>query len=392
MPTLENTIRTAADSARKWRHALHAHPELALHETETSRMLAAILKDLGWEVHGGIAGTGLVALLGEGQRCLGLRCELDALAMHEANTFAHRSCIAGRMHGCGHDGHMAMLAGAAMVLAQTHDRSKGRICLIFQPAEENEGGARRMIDEGLLDRFPLSAIYALHNWPALPTGTFGLRPGAIMAAFDRFELRILARGAHAAQPQNGSDAILAQASIVQSLHAMQSRKNPMDAAVLSVTSVNGGQTYNVLPEEVSLKGTLRTFDPLTRDALLERTRHILAGAEMAHDVRIEMHLDQGYPATVNREQETELARQAALDTVGVDRVEFPVRPDTGSEDFSCFLEKVPGSYVWLGNGPERGALHNPRYDFNDENLATGIAFWVNLTRLHFGGESHDRED
>lgn len=389
---MEDIIQAAASAAKRLRHELHARPELALEENETARTLAAILEGLGWEVHAGIGGTGLVALLGEGERALGLRCELDALAMHEGNTFDHRSTIPGRMHACGHDGHMAILVGAAQALAQIHSRSTGRLCLIFQPAEENEGGAMRLISDGMLERFPLSAIFALHNWPALPVGTFGLRSGAIMAAFDRFEIRILARGAHAAQPQNGSDAILAQAAIVQALHAIQSRKNPIDPAVLSITSVQGGHTYNVLPEEVLLKGTLRTFDAGTRERLIDQTRHILSGAELAFDVQVLLRLDQGYPATVNRDSETELARKAALATVGPERVEFPVRPDTGSEDFSCFLEKVPGSYVWLGNGSDRGALHSPLYDFNDDILATGIAFWVNLARMYFEGGRHGCED
>lgn len=382
---MEEVLQSAAVRAREWRRILHSKPELAFEEKETAAFLSRLLREMGLRVETGIGGSGVVAVLGEKGPLLGLRCELDALPLEEKNVFEYRSLVPGRMHACGHDGHMAMLAGAADVLCSLFRErpSIGRICFIFQPAEENEGGARRMIEEGFFDRYPLDAIFAMHNWPGLEAGSFGLRTGAIMAAFDRFEIHVRGTGSHAAMPQEGNDVILAQAGIVLGLHAMQSRKNPMEPAVLSVTAVHGGEAFNILPEEVHLRGTLRTFHPDARAKMIERTRHILAGMETAYGVRTEFSLQEGYPPTVNTEAETLLAREAAILTAGANRVVFPVIPDTGSEDFACFLEKVPGSYVWIGNGTGTGRLHNPRYDFNDEILATGISFWVNLSRIFF---------
>lgn len=384
----QQLVSRAAEQAVVYRHRLHSRPEIAFEERETSDYVAETLKSYEHlQVHRGLAGTGVVAVLGEGGPMIGLRAELDALPMQEHNTFAHRSQIPMRMHACGHDGHMAMLLGAARVLSQLHGQSplSGRVCFIFQPAEENEGGARRMIDEGFLDRFPLQSIYAMHNWPGMREGVFGLKIGPIMAAYDRFDITIRGTGAHAAMPQNGSDTILASSALVQALHSMQSRKSPMEPAVLSVTSIHGGEAYNILPDSVSLRGTLRTFDRATRESLLSRTRHITTGIESAYDVRIDFAVTEGYPATVNSEQETLFARDVAVALVGEENVVFPVVPDTGSEDFSCFLEKVPGSYVWLGNGPKAGGctLHNPNYDFNDSLLKTGIGFWTALSRDFF---------
>jgi hippurate hydrolase len=377
----EHLIEQSALQALQYRHRLHSRPELAFDEHETSDFVAAILSGLpGLRVHRGLAGTGVAAVLGRAGPMIGLRAELDALPIHEKNTFAHRSQIDGRMHACGHDGHTAMLLGAATVLSQLYEDSldSGRVCFIFQPAEENEGGARRMIDEGFLDRFPLQSIYAIHNWPAIREGVFGFKAGPIMAACDRFDLTVHGTGAHAAMPQNGSDTILASSALIQALHAMQSRKNPMEPAVLSVTSIHGGEAYNILPDRVCLRGTLRTFDPITRERLISQARHIIAGVESAYDVRIQFTLTEGYPATVNSEKETLFARDVAVRYFGEENVVYPVVADTGSEDFSCFLEKVPGSYIWLGSGLKAGGLHNPNYDFNDNLLKTGIGFWTAL--------------
>lgn len=383
----QTLVSQAAMQAVAYRHRLHARPEIAFEERETSQFVAETLQGFGHlQIHRGLAGTGVVAVLGEEGPMIGLRSELDALPLQEQNTFEYRSEIPGRMHACGHDGHMAMLLGAARVLSTLHARNPfpGRICFIFQPAEENEGGARRMIEEGFLERFPLEEIYAIHNWPGMPEGVFGLKTGPIMAAFDRFDITVRGTGAHAAMPQNGTDSILAASTLVQALHAMQSRKNPAEAAVLSVTSIHGGETYNVLPDAVHLRGTLRTFDRTLREEMLSRTRHIAAGVAAACGVTIDVDVQEGYPATVNSEKQTLFARDVARFLAGEENVVFPVVPDTGSEDFSCFLERLPGSYVWLGNGPKAGGcmLHNPTYDFNDRILKTGIGFWTALA-LHY---------
>jgi len=367
------------------RRDLHAHPELAFAETRTAAVVAAHLKKLGLEVHEGLAGTGVVAQLklGSSARAIGLRADMDALPLPELNTFAHRSCHAGRMHACGHDGHTAMLLGAAEALVALRDTANfdGTVYFIFQPAEEHEGGGRVMVEEGLFERFPMQMVFGLHNWPGLPAGSIAALEGPVMAGADRFEIVITARGAHAAMPHQGTDAILAGAALVQALQSLVSRDaDPLDPAVVSVTRFHAGHADNILPEQAVLGGTVRTFSPELQSALEAGIGRICVGIETAYRVGINLQYARGYPPTLNAAEPTAMSRAAARDVVGDANVFTQLKPSMGAEDFAYLARAVPGCYVWLGNGPGAGGcmLHSPHYDFNDEIISTGIRYWVRL--------------
>jgi hippurate hydrolase len=368
------------------RRDLHAHPELAFEETRTAGVVAAHLQGLGLEVHEGIARTGVVARLsaGNGSRAIGLRADMDALPLPEANDFAHRSRHAGRMHACGHDGHTAMLLGAAEALTRLRDaeRFEGTVYFIFQPAEEHEGGGRVMVeDEGLFERFPMEMVFGLHNWPGLPAGSFAVHEGPVMAGADRFEIVIRARGAHAAMPHQGTDAVLAGAALVQALQSLVSRNiDPLDAAVVSVTRFQSGHADNILPEQAVLGGTVRCFRPDLQDALEAGMRRICDGIAAAHGVGVELNFARGYPPTINAPSAAALCRETARQVAGEAQVFTDRKPSMGAEDFAYLSQAVSGCYVWLGNGPGEGGcmLHSPRYDFNDAIIATGIRYWVRL--------------
>lgn len=370
------------------RRDLHAHPELAFAETRTAALVAAHLKGLGLEVCEGIAHTGVVARLslGGGTRAIGLRADMDALPLAEANSFPHRSRHEGRMHACGHDGHTAMLLGAAEALVRLRDAGKlqhlaGEVYFIFQPAEEHEGGGRVMVEEGLFERFPMQMVFGLHNWPGLAAGSFSVTTGPVMAGADRFEIIIHARGAHAAMPHQGTDAVLAGAALVQAVQALVSRAiDPLDAAVVSVTRFHAGHADNILPEQAVLGGTVRYLRPELQAALEAGLARLCTGIETAHQVRVELKYERGYPPTVNAEEASALCRAAAGRVVGSERVMTHLRPSMGAEDFSYLARVVPGCYVWLGNGLGEGGcmLHSPRYDFNDEIIPIGIRYWVAL--------------
>jgi amidohydrolase len=364
------------------RRDIHAHPELAFHEHRTAERIARELRSLGIEVHEGIGTTGLVGVLKgrrEGSRTLGLRADMDALPIHEQTNLPWASRTPGTFHGCGHDGHVAMLLGAAQVLAADPDFA-GTLNLIFQPAEEGKGGARVMIEEGLFDRFPCDRVYALHNWPGLPAGTISTRPGAIMGAADKFRIMLKGKGGHAAIPQDSPDAILAAASLVQQLNTIIARAVPPSAsAVLSITEIHGGQAHNVIPAEVMVGGTVRTFDPLVQDRIEERMRGMLKGIEASFEVQCTLEYDRYYPATIN----DPLAAADALDVAAtVARAELAPEPAPTSEDFSFMLQQRPGAYIWLGQGTDvhDAPLHNPHYDFNDSVLETGVRLHVALAR------------
>jgi hippurate hydrolase len=367
------------------RRDLHAHPELAFEERRTAEIVAARLREIGIEVHEGIAKTGVVGKLvaGTSGRAIGLRADMDALPLPELNTFPHRSRHEGRMHACGHDGHTAMLLGAAEALARLRDAKAfdGTVYFIFQPAEEHEGGGRVMVEEGLFERFPMQMVFGLHNWPGLPAGSIAVHEGPVMAGADRFEIVIGARGAHAAMPHQGTDAILAGAALTQALQALVSRQvDPLDAAVVSVTRFQAGHADNILPEQAVLGGTVRTFRPELQDELEEGMRRICVGIETAHRVRIELHYARGYPPTINAPEPSFICREVARQTAVGGEMFAHLKPSMGAEDFSYLSRVVPGCYVWLGNGPGEGGcmLHSPRYDFNDEIIATGIRYWVRL--------------
>ena len=363
------------------RRDFHAHPELGFHEHRTAARVAEILRGAGMEVHEGIGGTGVVGVLraGNGHRTLGLRADMDALAIEERTNLAWQSRTPGCFHGCGHDGHTAMLLGAAQVLARAPDFS-GTLHLIFQPAEEGLGGAKRMIEDGLFKRFPCDRVYALHNWPDLPAGTIATRAGPIMGAADKFRIEIEGKGGHAALPQDTPDAILAASAVVQQLNTIVARDIPPSAyAVLSVTEIAAGHAHNVLPAGARLGGTVRTFDPVVQDRIEQRMRQVLAGAEAAFAVRASLDYDRYYPATVN---DAEAAADAIEIAATVGNAQWAPEPAATSEDFSFMLQQRPGAYIWLGQGAEGKAspLHNPHYDFNDDVLEVGVRLHVALAR------------
>ncbi|MES2927068.1 MAG: amidohydrolase [Pseudomonadota bacterium] len=368
------------------RRDLHAHPELAFEERRTAAIVANALRLLGLEVTEGIGGTGVVGTLHcsaaqvDGQsRCVALRADMDALPMVELGQRAYASRTAGKHHGCGHDGHTSMLLGAAQQLVRTHKSLglNGTVHFIFQPAEEGKGGAARMIDDGLFERFPCDSVFALHNWPDLPLGQVQTRPGPIMAAADRFDITVRGRGGHAAQPHHTPDAILAASQLVAQLNTVVARRiDPGESAVLSVTRIEGGHSHNVLPAEVQITGTVRSFDAAAQDRIEAALRATAQGVALASGTEVEVQYVRYYPATVNSAPEAAMALDAAR-AVGL-QAEVAPRAAFTSEDFAFMLLRKPGAYLWLGQGKadpgpdgER-PLHHPCYDFNDEVLPLGV--------------------
>ena len=365
------------------RRSIHREPETAFTERRTAAMVADRLETLGVEVHRGIGTTGVVGLLkqGTGPRSIGLRADMDALFTQEENTFPHCSIQAGKFHGCGHDGHTAMLLGAAERLA-LHGRFDGTVVFIFQPAEENEGGAAAMIAEGLFDRFDVDAVYAIHNGPGLPLGSFAICPGPIMAAFDKFEITVTGSGTHAGIPHGGIDPIVVASELVSALQTVVSRTiDPVDRAVVSVTQIHSGDTWNVIPERAVIRGCTRSLGAGVRDGVERAMRRIADGVCAAHGARATFWFKRCYPATVNTPVETANAVAAAIDVAGAARVVSDMRPWMTSEDFGFMLECKPGAYMILGNGTDSAMLHNPHYDFNDGAIPTGIAYWTRLVEL-----------
>ncbi|QIB36173.1 amidohydrolase [Ancylobacter pratisalsi] len=369
-----------ADEMTGWRRTLHAMPETAFEEHRTSAYVAEKLESFGLELHRGLAGTGLVATL-HGQRgagpAIGLRADMDALDIHEATNLAYRSDTPGKMHACGHDGHMTMLLGAARHLAENPDFA-GTVHFIFQPAEENEGGGKVMVEQGLFDLFPMQQVYGLHNWPNAPFGTFLGRVGPMFAAFDIFEVKILGRGAHAAMPQRGIDPVLAASLVVAQLQSIVARSvSPQEAAVLTVTQIHGGETWNIIPDEVVLRGTARTFTPEVRDLVEQRFRAVVEGVCAAQGAQAQIRYERRYPSLVNWKEPFGTAIETARATAGDDRVIADFEPIMAAEDFAYMLEAVPGAYLCLASGPGPN-LHNAEYDFNDALLPVGASYWVNL--------------
>jgi len=380
---------TALDAeARSWRHRLHAHPETAFEERETSAFVAERLRGFGLVVHTGLAKTGVVGVLSAGtsKEAIGLRADLDALPIHERSGVAHASRNDGRMHACGHDGHTTMLLAAAQALAKRR-RFDGTVYFIFQPAEENEGGGRVMVEEGLFERFPMRAVYGMHNWPRLAAGKFAMRDGPLMGAYDVFEIVATGQGAHAAMAYQGKDPMLFASQAIAALQTIVSRNlHPMDAAAVSVTQVHAGDTWNVIPEQVILRGTVRSFRREVQDLIETRMRGIVDGVAATFDMRATLRYERRYPATVNSPEETAHAARAAEAVVGAADVDRAPVPEMTSEDFAFMLQAKPGCYVWLGSGAGDNppGLHNPRYDFNDEVLAIGASYWVTLAEQQLG--------
>jgi hippurate hydrolase len=370
-----------------WRRDIHAHPELGFQESRTADLVAARLESFGLEVHRGVGRTGVVGTLraGRGGRSIGLRADMDALPIAEANRFAHRSRHAGVMHACGHDGHTAMLLGAARHLAQTR-RFDGTVHFVFQPAEEGLGGAMAMIDDGLFERFPCEAIFGMHNRPSLAVGRFAVRAGPMMAGGATFDIHVTGKGSHGARPETGVDAALAAAQIAVSLQSIVARNvPPVQTAVLSVTRIHAGEAYNVIPQTATLGGTARAFSKDVMRLLEQSMRRVAESTAAAFGAHAEVDFRALFAPTVNDPREAEFAARICTELVGADHVERDPPLIMASEDFSFMLERVPGCYINIGNGAGEGAceVHNPAYDFNDEALPLGAAFFARLveTRL-----------
>lgn len=367
-----------------WRRDLHAHPETAFEEVRTADFVARRLESFGIAVHRGLAKTGVVGTLkvGDGDRVIGLRADLDALDIPEQNGFDHKSRIPGKMHACGHDGHTTMLLGAARYLAETRNFD-GTVRFIFQPAEENVAGGRVMVQDGLFELFPVDCVFGMHNRPGLEVGKFGIHVGPMQAAADIFEITITGDGSHAAHPYHGLDPIVTASEIVLALQRIVSRTvNPMDPAVVSVTQIHAGTNFNVIPAEAVITGTTRALTVEVHDLLEARVRQVVAGVCAAHGLGHAISFERRYAPTVNTAVETEMAAAAAARIVGPDNVRRDMPPSMGSEDFGWMLLERPGAYIRIGNGTgtEGGCVvHNPRYDFNDAILPLGASYWATLT-------------
>ena len=365
-----------------FRHDLHAHPEIAFQEHRTAARVAQLLSEAGLPVVTGIGGTGLVATIA-GKRpgpAIGLRADMDALPMEEGNTFAHRSTCSGFMHGCGHDGHTTILLGAALTLAAERDFA-GTVHCIFQPAEEMGGGAVHMVDDGLFERFPCRMIFGLHNWPGLPAGHVAVQPGPMMAGMDRFDITVTGQGSHAAMPHQGTDTVAAAAQLITAIQTIVSRTlNPLDSAVVSVTQMHAGHTYNVLPEQAVLSGTCRFFHPPVQQTIHDRLEAICDGFSRSFGVRAELNYRRTYPPVHNHEREAAIAADAARQALGEQCVQTRFEPAMASEDFSVLLQHCPGAFLWLGNGPQSAPLHNPAYDFNDALIEPGVRLWQTVVQ------------
>jgi amidohydrolase len=366
-----------------WRRDIHQHPETAFEEHRTSDMVAGRLESFGIQVHRGIAETGVVGTLklGSGRRAIGLRADMDALPMQELNQFEHRSIHAGKMHACGHDGHVTILLGAARILA-AEGGFDGTVHFVFQPAEEGGGGGRRMVEEGLFEKFPVESVYGLHNLPGLPAGQFATRPGPIMAAADELDILVRGTGGHAAMPHRAADPILATAHIVTALQSIVARNtDPLESAVVSITMFHGGEVSNVIPDRAKLSGSVRTFKPEIQDRVIADIGRIARHTAQAFNCVAEVDYRRGYPPTINSKKEAEFACCVAAKVA--EKVVPDIPPIMGSEDFSYMLQARPGCFMFIGNGdgPVGGCMvHNPNYDFNDAILPVGVRYWVELVR------------
>ncbi len=373
------------------RRDIHAHPELAFAEFRTADVVAAKLQEWSIEIDRGLGGTGVVGIIRgntASSRAVGLRADMDALPMQEANTFSHASQNEGKMHACGHDGHTAMLLAASRYLSQHRDFA-GTVYVIFQPAEEGGGGAKRMIDDGLFTKFPMEAVFGMHNWPGMKVGQFGLTAGPIMASSNEFSIVIKGKGTHAGMPHLGVDPVMAAVQLAQSLQTIITRnRNPLDAAVLSITQIHAGSADNVVPNHAELRGTVRTFTLDTLDLIERRMQEITLHTSAAMDCEVEFKFQRNYPPTINDDAEAVFCADVLRDIVGADNVNDHVQPTMGAEDFAFMLQEMPGCYVWIGNGTgdhrDSGhgmgpcMLHNGSYDFNDALLPLGGTYWVQL--------------
>ncbi len=393
-PAIPESIALQAGVMAALRRDLHAHPELCFEEVRTADLVAQQLHSWGIAVHRGLGKTGVVGTVhgrdgGACGRAIGLRADMDALPMQEFNTFAHASRHAGKMHACGHDGHTAMLLAAAQHLAQHRDFD-GTVHLIFQPAEEGGGGAREMIQDGLFEKFPVQAVFGMHNWPGMPAGSFAVSPGPVMASSNEFKIVITGKGGHAAMPHTGIDPVPIACQLVLALQTIVSRnKKPVDAGVISVTMLHTGEANNVVPDHCELQGTVRTFSLEVLDLIERRMRQVAEHTCAAHEASCSFEFVRNYPPTVNSAPEAAVARRAMEGLVGQAQV-LAQEPTMGAEDFAFMLQAVPGAYCFIGNGEGDHrtlghgggpcTLHNPSYDFNDDLIPIGATYWVQLAR------------
>jgi hippurate hydrolase len=384
-----DSVVTQAAAIAAIRRDIHAHPELCFEEMRTADVVAKQLTDWGIPVHRGLGTTGVVGIVKNGgsSRAIGLRADMDALPMQEFNTFSHASTRPGKMHACGHDGHIAMLLAAAQHFAKTRNFD-GTVYLIFQPAEEGGGGAREMIKEGLFEQFPMEAVFGMHNWPGMQVGKFAVSAGPVMASTSEFKITIHGKGSHAALPHAGVDPVPIACQMVQAFQTIISRnKKPIDAGVISVTMIHAGEATNVVPDSCELQGTVRTFSVEVLDLIEQRMRQIAEHVSAAHDAACEFEFVRNYPPTINSPAEAEFARRVMASIVGESNVETQ-EPTMGGEDFAYMLQAKPGAYCFIANGDgghrEMGhgagpcMLHNPSYDFNDELIPLGATYWVRL--------------
>ena len=379
------------DEMKSWRQDLHKIPEIGLEEYETSKYIKNKLKEFNINFKEGYSNTGLVAWVkgnkGNSNKSIGLRADFDALPMPEKNNFEYKSSKDGMMHACGHDGHTSMLLGAAKYISENNDFD-GTVYFIFQPGEEGFAGGKKMIEDGLFDDFSIDEVYALHNWPDLPLGSFGVNSGPMMAAVDEFDIIVKGKGGHAAFPQLVIDPIIVASQIVTAIQTIISRStDPVDKALISITKIHGGTAYNVIDDEVKLSGTIRTFKPETRSFIEKKIEEIANGIAKAHGAgaNIEFDLINKYPPTINSKKESEFAAKIAKQMVGEENVNTDIDPSMGGEDFSYLLNKKPGSYLYIGQGDEnhKAHLHTTKYDFNDNLLPIGVNYWVNLVKEYF---------
>jgi len=393
MKLIDAIAQNAPDIAAL-RRDIHAHPELCFKEVRTADVVAGKLTEWGIPIHRGLGTTGVVGILhgrdgGACGRALGLRADMDALPMQEANTFAHASTQPGKMHACGHDGHTAMLLAAAQYLV-SHRDFDGTVYLIFQPAEEGGGGAREMIKDGLFDQFPMQAVFGLHNWPGMAVGTFAASPGPVMASSNEFKITVRGKGGHAAMPHIALDPVPVACQLVQAFQSIISRNlKPIDAGVISVTMIHAGEATNVIPNSVELQGTVRTFSVAVLDQIEQRMQDMTAPLCAAFGLTADFEFRRNYPPTINSAPEAEFCRQVMADIVGADNV-LAQEPTMGAEDFAYMLLQKPGCYAFIANGEgdhrELGhgggpcTLHNPSYDFNDALLPLGATYWVRLAQ------------
>jgi len=378
-----NRIADLHGEITAWRHDLHAHPELLYDVHRTAATVAEKLKAFGCdEVVTGIGRTGVVGLIrgskgGDGRKVIGLRADMDALPIEEANDLPYKSTVPGKMHACGHDGHTAMLLGAARYLAETRNFA-GTAVVIFQPAEEGGAGGKAMVQDGLMERFGVEQVYGMHNYPGLPVGEFAIRPGPIMAAADRLTIEIEGKGGHAARPHLSIDTVLVGAQIINQIQSIVSRNvDPLQSAVVSICMFHAGNTDNVIPQTAQLKGTARSLDPKVRDLLEARLHAVIEGTAALYGATAKLTYKRDYPVLRNHEQETSFAASVASEVVGGSHVDTAMVPVMGAEDFSFMLEARPGAFIFVGNGPSAN-LHHPAYNFNDEVIPIGTSYWVKL--------------